>query len=125
MIPFKFDNNGLIPVIVQDVKTGEVLMTAYMDKTALEKTLKEKKAVFYSRSRKKYWVKGETSGHSQEVVEVLTDCDQDAILLRVRQKGGACHLGYRSCFVRQVNEKGDIAKITQEKVFDPQSVYPQ
>ena len=125
MIPFKFDANGLIPAIVQDCDTGEVLMMAYMDKTALERTLKEKKAVFYSRSRKKYWVKGESSGHTQEVVEVLTDCDQDTVLLRVRQKGGACHLGYRSCFVHQMNEKGDVAKITQEKVFDPESVYPQ
>ena len=125
MIPFKFDANGLIPAIVQDCDTGEVLMMAYMDKTALERTLKEKKAVFYSRSRKKYWVKGESSGHTQEVVEVLTDCDQDTVLLRVRQKGGARHLGYRSCFVHQMNEKGDVAKITQEKVFDPESVYPQ
>ncbi len=124
MTPFKFDSNGLIAAIVQDSDTGEVLMMAYMDKTALERTLKEKKAVFYSRSRKKYWVKGETSGHTQEVVEVLTDCDQDAVLVRVRQKSGACHLGYRSCFVHQINEKGDIAKITQEKVFDPDSVYP-
>lgn len=124
MIDFKLDSNGLIPAIVQDRDTGEVLMMGYMDLEALKRTLREKKAVFYSRSRKKYWVKGETSGHTQEVLEVLTDCDQDTVLIRVRQKGGACHLGYRSCFVQLVNEKGELEKITQEKVFDPKSVYP-
>ena len=123
MIPFKFDGNGLIPAIIQDSDSGEVLMVAYMDQTALERTLKEKKTVFYSRSRNKYWVKGETSGHVQEVVEVLTDCDQDTLLIRVKQRGGACHLGYRSCFVHQINAAGDIAKVTQKKVFDPESTY--
>ena len=123
MIPFKFDGNGLIPAIIQDSDSGEVLMVAYMDQTALVRTLKEKKTVFYSRSRNKYWVKGETSGHVQEVVEVLTDCDQDTLLIRVKQKGGACHLGYRSCFVHQINASGDIAKVTQKKVFDPESTY--
>jgi len=124
MTPFKFDQNGLLAVVIQDAESGEVLMMAYMDKTALERTLKEKKTVFYSRSRKKYWVKGEISGHTQEVAQVLTDCDQDTVLIRVRQKGGACHLGYRSCFVHELNEKGDVTKITQEKVFDPEKVYP-
>ena len=123
MIPFKFDGNGLIPVIIQDSDSGEVLMMAYMDQTALERTLKEKKTVFYSRSRNKYWVKGETSGHVQEVVEVLTDCDQDTLLIRVKQKGGACHLGYRSCFVHQIDAAGDIAKVTQKKIFNPESTY--
>ncbi len=123
MTPFKFDVNGLLPAVVQDYDSGEVLMVAYMDKTALERTLKEKKTVFYSRSRQKYWIKGETSGHTQDVVEVLTDCDVDTVLIRVRQKGGACHLGYRSCFVHLVNEKGDKVKVTQEKVFDPESTY--
>lgn len=123
MISFKFDSNGLIPAIIQDSDTGEVLMLAYMDKTALERTLKEKRTVFYSRSRKKYWVKGETSGHVQEIVEVLTDCDQDTVLIRVKQKGGACHLGYRSCFVNQVGPKGELVKVTQEKIFDSESTY--
>lgn len=123
MIPFKFDSNGLIPAIIQDSDTGEVLMLAYMDKTAIERTLNEKRTVFYSRSRKKYWVKGETSGHMQEVVEVLTDCDQDTVLIRVKQKGGACHLGYRSCFVNQLGLKGELVKVTQEKIFDPESTY--
>ncbi len=123
MTPFKFDANGLLPAIIQDYDSGEVLMVAYMDKTALERTLKEKKTVFYSRSRQKYWIKGETSGHTQDVVEVLTDCDVDTVLIRVKQKGGACHLGYRSCFVHQIDQKGDKVKVTQEKVFDPESTY--
>lgn len=98
-------------------------MMAYMDSRALRRTLKEKRTVFYSRSRKKYWVKGEISGHTQEVVEVLTDCDQDTLLIRVRQKGGACHLGYRSCFVHRLNKKGGRGKVVQGKVFDPKTVY--
>lgn len=125
MIEFKFDSNGLIPVIIQDFDSGEVLMMAYMDLTALKKTLKEKQTVFYSRSRKKYWIKGESSGHTQQVLEVLTDCDQDTLLIRVKQKGGACHLGYRSCFVQKVDEEGNLQKIAQKKVFDPESVYPK
>lgn len=123
MTTFKFNKEGLIPAVIQDADTGEVLMMAYMDSEALQRTLKERRTVFYSRSRKKYWVKGESSGHTQKVVEVLTDCDQDTVLIRVKQKGGACHLGYRSCFVHQLDQKGDIAKVTQEKVFDPSQVY--
>lgn len=125
MLEFKFDETGLIPAIIQDFDSGEVLMMGYMDSEALKKTLKEKRGVFYSRSRKKYWVKGETSGHTQEVIEVLTDCDQDTLLIRVKQKGGACHLGYRSCFVNQIDEKGDRVKVTQKKIFNPESIYPQ
>lgn len=123
MTELKFNSAGLIPAIVQDAASGEVLMMAYMDEEALRRTLKEKRTVFYSRSRKKYWVKGESSGHTQEVVEVLTDCDRDTVLIRVKQKGGACHLGYRTCFVHRVNEKGEIAQITQKKVFNPDKVY--
>ena len=123
MTELKFNSAGLIPAIVQDAASGEVLMMAYMDQEALRRTLKEKRTVFYSRSRKKYWVKGESSGHTQEVVEVLTDCDRDTVLIRVKQKGGACHLGYRTCFVHRVNEKGEIAQITQKKVFNPDKVY--
>ena len=123
MTDFKLDSKGLIPAIIQDLESGEVLMMGYMDVTAVKRTLEEKRTVFYSRSRKKYWVKGESSGHIQEVVEVLTDCDQDTLLIRVRQKGGACHLGYRSCFVHLINSKGDIERVTQRKVFDPGKVY--
>ena len=123
MFQFKKDPQGLISAVIQDADNGEVLMLAFMDQTALERTIKEKRTVFYSRSRNQYWVKGESSGHTQEVVEVLTDCDQDSVLIKVRQKGGACHLGYRTCFVHELNDAGDIQKITQEKVFDPDKVY--
>ncbi|MCM8775310.1 MAG: phosphoribosyl-AMP cyclohydrolase [Candidatus Omnitrophica bacterium] len=123
MFPFKYDTHGLIPAIIQDVDSGEVLMMAYMNQTSVERTLKEKHTVFYSRSRNQYWVKGEISGHTQEVIQVLTDCDRDTLLIKVRQKGGACHLGYRSCFVHELNADGNISRITQDKVFDPTQVY--
>ncbi len=120
---FKFNSDGLIPAIIQDANSGEVLMLAYMDKTALERTLKEKKTVFFSRSRNQYWVKGESSGHFQTVTQSLTDCDKDTILIKVTQVGGACHLGYRTCFVHELDANGKIVKVTQEKVFDPDKVY--
>ena len=123
MQQFKYNDQGLIPAIIQDADNGEVLMLAYMDKAALERTLKEKRTVFFSRSKNNYWVKGETSGHFQEVLQVLTDCDKDSVLIRVRQTGGACHLGYRSCFVHELHSDGDIAKVTREKVFDPEKTY--
>lgn len=124
MKDFKFNADGLIPAIIQDADSGEVLMLAYMDKVALERTLTEKQTVFYSRSRNKYWVKGETSGHTQKVTApALTDCDRDTILLKVKQIGGACHEGYRSCFVNELDSKGNIVKVTQEKVFDPNETY--
>jgi len=124
-VDFKFDAQGLITAVIQDADTGEILMLAHMDKIALERTLKEKKTVFYSRSRKQYWIKGETSGHVQTVTQLLTDCDRDAVLIKVRQKGGACHLGYRSCFVHELSEDGEIVRITQDKVFDPDKVYKE
>ncbi len=123
MTEFKYDSKGLMPVIIQDVNSGEVLMLAYMDKTAVERTLKEKKTVFFSRSRNKYWVKGESSGHIQEVKQALTDCDQDALLVKVTQHGGACHLGFRTCFVHELDENAQVVRVTQEKVFDPDTVY--
>jgi len=123
MMNFKFNSQGLLPAIIQDADSGEVLMLAYMDETALKRTLKEKQTVFFSRSRNQYWVKGETSGHIQKVTDSLTDCDQDTVLIKVRQTGGACHLGYRTCFVHELDDKGDVVKITQEKVFDPEQTY--
>ena len=123
MIDIKWDEHGLIPAVIQDAGSGEVLMVGYMNKVSLEKTLETGKTCFYSRSRKKIWVKGEESGHTQEVVEILTDCDQDTLVVRVRQKSGACHLGYRTCFVRKLDKKGNLAGITQKKVFDPGQVY--
>ncbi len=110
--------DGLIPVVVQDAGTREVLMVAYADAEAVEKTRETGFAHFYSRSRKKLWKKGEESGHVQRVREVLVDCDEDCLLYLVSQEGAACHTGYRSCFYRTI--EGDIIS---EKVFDPSKVY--
>ncbi len=97
----KFNQDGLIPAIVQDEKTKEVLMMAYMNKQSLKKTLKEGKTCFWSRSRKTFWTKGETSGNFQYVKEIYTDCDQDCLLILVEQVGVACHTGERSCFFEE------------------------
>jgi len=101
----KYNEDGLIPAIVQDVSTGQVLMLAYMNELSLKKTLQSGKSYFYSRSRKKLWLKGETSGHTQEVKQILVDCDGDALLLKVKQKGVACHTGSFSCFYRSLAGK--------------------
>ncbi|KUJ95728.1 MAG: phosphoribosyl-AMP cyclohydrolase [Desulfonauticus sp.] len=115
--------NGLIPAIVQDVETREVLMLAYVNEEAWEKTLQTKEAHYYSRSRKKIWHKGESSGHVQKIKEIRLDCDLDTILYVVEQVGGAaCHEGYKSCFFRRVKEQGEL-EVCAEKVFDPKEVY--
>lgn len=101
-----FNADGLIPAIAQDVATGEVLMLAWMNAEALEHTLATGRVTYWSRSRQKLWVKGETSGHSQELVSFKIDCDQDTVLVRVRQKGAACHTGRRSCFYRKLDDSG-------------------
>ncbi len=108
----------LIPAIAQDWNTGEVLMLAYMNDEALAKTRETGKAHYWSRSRKKLWLKGEASGHFQHVKEIRIDCDYDAILLLIEQEVGACHTGYRSCFYRTID-----GKIVGEKVFEPDKVY--
>lgn len=123
MMDFKYDDKGLIPAVIQDAGTGEVLMVAYMNQESLKRTLETKKTHFFSRSRNKYWLKGESSGHFQVVKEVLTDCDKDTLVIRVEQTGGACHLGYKTCFVNRIDDQGDLAAVTQEKVFDPGSTY--
>ena len=102
----KFNSDGLIAAITQDAETGDVLMLAWMNAEALAATLATKRATYWSRSRGELWVKGETSGHVQEVVEVRVDCDQDAVLLKVKQTGGACHTGRASCFYRIVSFDG-------------------
>ncbi|MCK4859646.1 MAG: phosphoribosyl-AMP cyclohydrolase [Candidatus Omnitrophica bacterium] len=117
----KFNQDGLIPVIVQDVKTNKVLMLAYMNAEAFKKTLDSKKAHFFSRSRNKLWLKGETSKHYQFVQEIYVDCDKDTLLLKVKQVGGACHKGYYSCFYRRF-ENGQL-KIVDNKVFNPEESY--
>ncbi|MEM6627101.1 MAG: phosphoribosyl-AMP cyclohydrolase [Pseudomonadota bacterium] len=96
----KFDANGLVAAIAQDAETGEVLMLAWMNAEALRETLRSGRAVYWSRSRQELWRKGDTSGHEQHVEEVRIDCDQDAVLMKVRQTGGACHTGRKSCFYR-------------------------
>ena len=116
----KWDVHGLIPVVVQDGQTRDVVMVAYMNAEALELTLKTKKAHYYSRSRKKLWLKGETSGHFQEVRSINLDCDGDTLLLTVDQKVAACHTGYFSCFYRTWKD-GWIE--VGEKVFDEHAVY--
>jgi len=120
-IDFK-KGDGLIPVIIQDASTNEVLMLGYMNRESWEKTLETKKASFWSRSRKKIWVKGETSGNFQEIKEICLDCDGDTLLLKVDQIGGAaCHTGFRSCFYQRF-EKGEW-KVSGERIFDPKEVY--
>lgn len=98
----KYDKDGLIPAIIQDYKTKEVLMLAYMNKPSLKKTLKLKKTCFWSRSRRVYWIKGQTSGHFQFIKDISYDCDADALLIKVRQVGEACHTGNKSCFYRKL-----------------------
>lgn len=113
---------GLLPAIVQDNASGEVLMLAYVNREALAKTLETGKAHYWSRSRNKIWLKGESSSHFQLVREILVDCDADTIVYKVEQQGGAaCHEGYRSCFFRRLTEKG--LSVKGERVFDPAKVY--
>lgn len=117
----KFDEKGLISAIIQDFQNDQVLMLGYMNREAVKRTLEGESVCFWSRSRQKYWVKGETSGHTQKIKEVYIDCDADALLIKVEQKGGACHKGYRSCFFRKISDGN--AEIVEEKIFDPKSVY--
>jgi len=117
----KFDDNGLAPAVIQDWQNGEVLMVAYMNRDSLNKTLGTGKTHFWSRSRKKLWMKGESSGHTQEVKEIFIDCDADCILIKAEQKVAACHTGYRSCFYRKWGNGSFVE--TGEKVFDEKDVY--
>ncbi|PPR47809.1 MAG: Phosphoribosyl-AMP cyclohydrolase [Alphaproteobacteria bacterium MarineAlpha5_Bin9] len=124
----KFDKNGLIPVVTSDYKTGEILMHGYMNSYALKKSIEIKQAVYFSRSRKKIWHKGKTSGFIQKIKEVRIDDDQDCVLLKVKVVGGAsCHVGYRSCFYRSIplNSLGKLKLKFKDKkkVFDPKKVY--
>ena len=124
MIELRFDksDNGLLPAIVQDYGSGDILMLAYINQESWLKTLETGKANFWSRSRGEIWLKGETSGHVQIIKEIYVDCDQDTVVFKVEQLGGAaCHKGYRSCFFRVA--EGDELKIIGERVFDPETVY--
>jgi phosphoribosyl-AMP cyclohydrolase len=119
----KFDSNGLIPAIIQDAKTNQVLMMAWMNRHALLKTIESGKTHFFSRSRNKLWLKGETSGHTQQVQSISVDCDQDVLLIKVAQTGAACHEGFYSCFFREYQPAGGDWKIVAAKIFEPESVY--
>ena len=113
---------GLIPTIVQDFRTGEVLMLAFMNEKAWQETVRTGNATYWSRTRQELWVKGRTSGHVQLVKEIRIDCDDDTVLLKVEQVGGAaCHTGYRSCFFKKV--EGESVRTVGEKIFDPREVY--
>lgn len=113
----KYDENGLIPGVVQDAENGDVLMVAYMNRDAVRETLTSGRTCFWSRSRQKFWIKGETSGNIQKVKSVYVDCDKDCFVIKVEQTGAACHEGYRSCFFRKVDEEGNetivLEKLTE------------
>ena len=122
-LDFSKSTDGLIPAIAQDWKTGEVLMLAYINEEAWKKTLETGTATYWTRSRKKLWVKGESSGNIQKVKEILVDCDLDSVIFKIEQVGGsACHEGYPSCFFRRVEADGSLT-IIEERVFDPNEVY--
>ncbi len=120
----RFDKNGLIPAIAQDAKNGQILMVAYMNKKALDLTILTGFATYYSRSRGKLWTKGEQSGHFQKVKQILVDCDQDCILMKVSVDAGQCHTGYKSCFYRALakSSSGKLQLIAK-KAYDPKKAY--
>ncbi len=120
----KYDAAGLIPAVCVDAETKQVLMVAYMNETALLETVRTGRTHFWSRSRRKYWLKGESSGHTQEVRDLYTDCDMDTIIVEVVQHGGACHKGYYSCFYRRLNDQGQW-EVIADKVFDPEKTYKE
>jgi phosphoribosyl-AMP cyclohydrolase len=119
----KFGEDGLIPAISQDAETGQILMVAFMNAEALELTIRTQNAVFYSRSRKKLWRKGEESGHVQKIKQILVDCDQDCLILKVKVDQGQCHTGHQSCFYRAVKPPGNELEFIAEKVYDPEKAY--
>ena len=110
----KYDGNGLVPAVVQDVENGDVLMVGFMNREAVKRTLTSGRTCFWSRSRQKYWVKGETSGNVQQVEHVYIDCDKDCLLVKVHQTGAACHKGYRQCFYREVDSDGRETVIAEQ-----------
>ncbi|MFC1668346.1 phosphoribosyl-AMP cyclohydrolase [Chlamydiota bacterium] len=118
----KYDKDGLIPAVIQDDKTSEILMLGYMNQEALQKTFEEKKVTFWSRSRNNFWTKGETSGNFLTVCEIFFDCDKDALLIKVIPFGPVCHEGYRSCFYRKITNDLSI-EVVGEREFNPKDVY--
>jgi len=121
-LDFSKSDDGLVPAIAQDAETGEILMLAYINEQSWKRTLETGKATYWSRSRRAFWVKGESSGNVQRIKEILVDCDQDTVVFKIEQVGGAaCHKGYKSCFYRQVTPEG--LKLVGQRVFDPAEVY--
>ncbi len=119
----KYDRDGLVTAVIQDRNNNEVLMVGYMNAESIKQTLSTGRVCFWSRSRQKLWIKGETSGHTQTVESVAVDCDGDALLIKVEQKVAACHTGFRSCFFREVSSNGESTHEIGEKIFDADTVY--
>jgi phosphoribosyl-AMP cyclohydrolase len=119
----KFNSDGLIPAIIQEQSTGRVLMMAWMNRASLEKTIATGKTHFWSRSRQTFWIKGETSGHTQTVKDISFDCDGDTLLIQVDQIGTACHEGYKSCFFRSVEDGGKQFRVTEPQLVTPKAIY--
>ncbi|MGA2177202.1 MAG: phosphoribosyl-AMP cyclohydrolase [Verrucomicrobiota bacterium] len=119
----KFNSDGLIPAIVQDAANGRVLMMAWMNRASLETTVATGKTHFWSRSRQKFWMKGESSGHIQKVKDIAFDCDGDTLLIQVEQTGAACHEGYRSCFFRSFPADGTKPRVTEARLQSPEEIY--
>ena len=122
-LTLKYPADGLIPAIVQDASSRRVLMMAWMNESSLHSTLQTGLMHYWSRSRQKYWLKGETSGHVQKVVRWAVDCDADTLLFEVEQTGGACHTGFESCFFQTLSPGGDTLPVTESKLFDPNKTY--
>jgi phosphoribosyl-AMP cyclohydrolase len=119
----KWTSDGLIPAIVQEAGTGRVLMMAWMNRASLESTIATGRTHFWSRSRQKFWMKGEESGHTQLVQDIAFDCDGDTLLIQVEQTGAACHEGFKSCFYRSVEATGDGVRETEQRLMKPEDVY--
>jgi phosphoribosyl-AMP cyclohydrolase len=119
----KFDGQGLIPAIIQEQKSGRVLMMAWMNRESLETTIRTGKTHFWSRSRQKFWMKGESSGHTQTVKNIAFDCDGDTLLIQVEQVGAACHEGYQSCFFRSIEPDGAAFRTTEAQLLTPEQIY--
>ena len=120
----RWDLDGLLPVIVQDASSSKVIMFAWMNRETLEESIKQRKAMYWSRSRKKVWVKGEESGHYQNIEDMYLDCDNDVLLIKVKQEGGiACHTGRESCFYNQINMKTNKIEECEKVIRDPKDIY--
>ena len=118
----KFNDDGLIPAIIQEEETGRVLMMAWMNESSLKTTIEMGKTHFWSRSRQKYWMKGESSGHTQQVKNIAFDCDGDTLLIQVSQVEAACHEGYQSCFFRTINDAGEF-NVSENRLVNPNEIY--